>query len=339
MANPLLNVENLTVKIILDTSVLTVVEDLSFQLFQGKTLGIVGESGSGKTMTALSLMKIFPNYPTFQLNGKIIYNNQNLVDLKEKEMRKIRGSRIGMIFQNPSTALNPVYTIGNQLMEVAELHLNLFGEQAEAKAIQALQEVGISAAKERLNDYPHQLSGGMKQRVMIAMALMCEPDILIADEPTTALDVTIQAQVLQLMKDLQKKKNMAILLITHDIGVIAEMADDVIVMYAAKDMEKGKVADIFNNTAHPYTKGLFDSKPKIGQETIVPIKGNIPSPSHFPDGCHFHPRCPFCMEKCKRGEIANFFLSDDHYARCVLYDQSVESCEKLQQRTIKTIPH
>ncbi|MBA2728271.1 MAG: ABC transporter ATP-binding protein, partial [Parachlamydiaceae bacterium] len=235
---------------------------------------------------------------------------------------------------DPSSALNPVFTIGNQLLEAAELHLNLYGEEAEEKIILALTEVGISSPKRLLDDYPFQLSGGMKQRIMIAMALLGEPDILIADEPTTALDVTIQAQVLDLIRNLQKKKETALLLITHDMGVVAEMADDVIVMYASENVEFGNVVDIFDKAAHPYTKGLFSSLAGFADPTkpLKPIEGTVPSPTHYPPGCKFHPRCPFVMEKCRSGTIPFFSIDEagSHQARCLLYDGSAESVSKMK---------
>lgn len=295
----------------------------------GKTLALVGESGCGKSMTALSIMRILPQPPALKPEGKVIYKGKNLLELSEKEMRHIRGGKIAMIFQDPSTALNPVYTIGSQMMEAAELHLALFEEEALNKAAAALTEVGIASPREILKTYPHQLSGGMKQRVMIAMALMCEPDILIADEPTTALDVTIQAQVLDLIRALQAKKGMAVLLITHDMGVVAEMADDVIVMYAAQAIEGGNVLQIFDHMAHPYTLGLFKSRPskKSHRGELQAIKGNVPSFTHFPAGCRFHPRCPFIMEKCRSGVVPNFAIADNppHFSKCWLHDGTDES--------------
>ena len=248
------------------------------------------------------IMRILPSPPTLKSEGEVIYQGENLLTLSEKKMRKIRGARIAMIFQDPMNSLNPVYTIGAQLTEVAELHLGLYGSEALERVLQALEEVKIDNPVERMNDYPHQLSGGMKQRIMIAMALMCEPDILIADEPTTALDVTIQAQVLDLMRELQQREGMALMLITHDLGVVAEMADQVIVMYAAQAVESGSVEQIFDKMSHPYTRGLFMSRPRVekGRGLLEPIKGSVPLFYDLPSGCRFHPRCPFAMEKCSR---------------------------------------
>lgn len=333
MRERVLEVKNLSTYFQIEQKVVKVVEDLSFNLYQGKTLAIVGESGCGKTMTALSLLRILPHPPALNCTGEIIYKNQNLLDLSEKEMRIIRGGRIAMIFQDPTAALNPVYSIGSQLMEVAELHLGLFGEEAVERCIKSLIEVGIPFPVERFYDYPHQISGGMRQRVMIAMALMCEPDILIADEPTTALDVTIQAQVLDLIRKLQERKGMALLLITHDMGVVAEMADEVIVMYAAQAVERGSVLNIFDRKSHPYTKGLFASRTDINlpREMLRPIKGSVPSASHFPKGCRFHPRCPYVMERCRHGHVPVFSIFGDeaHEAKCWLYDDSEESALQL----------
>lgn len=333
MNTPILSVRNLTTKLHIDKQICKVVDDLSFDLHLGKTLALVGESGCGKSMTALSIMRILPTPPALHSEGEILYKGQNLLNLSERHMRQIRGAKIAMIFQDPTSALNPVYTIGYQLVEVAELHLGLYGEEAIQRGINALKEVGISAAAERMNDYPHQLSGGMKQRVMIAMALMCEPDVLIADEPTTALDVTIQAQVLDLIRSLQEKKGMAVLLITHDMGVVAEMANDVIVMYAAQGIERGSVYEIFDHRAHPYTVGLFKSRPTLHAKrgTLQAIKGAVPSVTHFPTGCRFHPRCPCVMTKCKHGQVPEFALGESHAAKCWLYDGSKESDEKKME--------
>jgi peptide/nickel transport system ATP-binding protein len=329
---PLLKVKNLNTKLQIGSNTFSVVDDISFELHPGKTMALVGESGCGKSMTALSIMRILPNPPALASTGEVIYKNQNILHLSEKEMRNIRGSSIAMIFQDPTSALNPVYTIGDQLFEVCELHLGLYGAAAEERSIKVLNEVGIPYPRERLQDYPHQLSGGMKQRVMIAMALICEPDILIADEPTTALDTTIQAQVLDLMKDLQKRKQMSILLITHDMGVVAEMADDVIVMYASQGIERASVNQIFDDMSHPYTMGLFNSRAAgKNRKDLEPIKGTVPPLTEYPSGCRFHPRCPFCMSKCKHGKVPEFEIrsGDEHYAACWLYDGSLESEEKI----------
>jgi peptide/nickel transport system ATP-binding protein len=329
MSAPILTVNHLVTKIQIGQRAYNVVDDLSFQLFPGKTLALVGESGCGKSMTALSLLRILPTPPTLPSEGEVIYQGRNLLTVSEKEMRKIRGARIAMIFQDPSSALNPVYTIGEQLLEVAEQHLGLYGDEGRTRVIRALDEVGIPNPSKRMDNYPHQLSGGMKQRAMIAMALLCEPDILIADEPTTALDVTIQAQILQLIKALQERKGMALLLITHDIGIVAEMADEVIVMYASQAMEKGDVYQIFDDMSHPYTLGLFQSRPTAASTrgTLKAIKGSVPPLTNYPTGCRFHPRCPFVMPKCIQGPVPDFILDEEplHYSKCWLYDGTKES--------------
>lgn len=333
MNTPILSVCNLTSRLKIGSSSYAVVENLSFEMFLGKTTALVGESGCGKSMTALSILRILPTPPALPSEGQILYKGQDLLRSSERKMRSIRGGKIAMIFQDPSMALNPVYTIGYQILEAIGLHLGLYGQEAEEKALQALLEVGIANGKERFYDYPHQMSGGMKQRVMIAMALIGEPDILIADEPTTALDVTIQIQVLGLIKQLQKKKGMALLLITHDMGVVAEMADDVIVMYAAQNVEKGSVYDLFDRKAHPYTQGLFASR--IGYvdrgKPLKSIEGTVPSLMHFPKGCRFHPRCPYVMEKCRHTLVSDFFLDESHHhsARCLLFDKTEESNKRL----------
>lgn len=333
--NPILQVKNLTTYLTIENKPVAIVENLSFEMHEGKTLALVGESGCGKTMTALSVMRILPNQPSAYSTGQIIYRNQNLLSLSERQMRSIRGGKIAMIFQDPSSALNPVYSIGDQLLEVVQLHLNLYGDEGVEHVLNALSEVGIPSPAERLNDYPHQLSGGMRQRVMIAMALICEPDLLIADEPTTALDVTIQAQILDLIRALQKKKGMALLLITHDIGIVAEIADQVIVMYAAQGVESAKVDDLFDAKAHPYTKGLFASRPALhhAKDRLYTIKGTVPSPIHFPKGCRFHTRCPYVMDRCRHGSVPEFQINEhhDHFAKCWLYDGSEESALKLME--------
>lgn len=324
---PVLSVSHLTTRLKIGNAVYNVVDDLSFDLYPGKTLALVGESGCGKSMTALSLMRILPSRIALPPEGSVIYQNQNLLTLPEPEMRKIRGSRIAMIFQDPASALNPVFSIGDQLTEVAFLHLDLDDDAAEALAIQALADVGIVNPADRMSDYPHQLSGGMKQRVMIAMALLCQPDILIADEPTTALDVTVQAQVLDLLRELQRKKGTALLLITHDLGVVAEMADDVIVMYAAQSVEKGTRLQVFDEQAHPYTEGLFQSRPSVDtpRGSLKPIPGTVPSLGHYPSGCHYHPRCPYVMPICRHGAVPEFPCGEpEHLSRCWLRDPNLE---------------
>lgn len=332
---PILSVKKLTTRLQVGANSYIVVEDLSFDLYRGKTLALVGESGCGKTLTALSVMRILPVPPALPSTGEILYQGRNLLAISEKEMRSIRGARLAMIFQDPSSALNPVYTIGEQLVEVAELHLGLYDEEALSCAAKALDEVGIPSPRECLSKYPHELSGGMKQRAMIAMALICEPDVLIADEPTTALDVTIQAQVLALIRELQKNKGMALLLITHNLGIVAEMADNVIVMYASQGVERGSVFNIFNEMSHPYTLGLFQSLPTAttSRGALKSIKGSVPSFTQYPEGCRFHPRCSFAMQKCRHGTVPDFVIKNDpeHTCKCWLHDGTLESAEKWKE--------
>lgn len=319
----ILQVRDLSTTLIIDKNRYVAVNQVSFDLFKGKTMAIVGESGSGKTLTALSILRILPQPPAIPPKGQILYKGKNLLSLSENEMRLIRGKNISMIFQDPMSSLNPVLSIGFQLNEVVELHLGISGDKAKTLIKNSLRDVGLTDSEKIMNSYPHQLSGGMKQRAMIAMALLCEPDILIADEPTTALDVTIQAQILDLLVSLQKKKGMAILLITHDLGVVAQIADDVTVMYASQVVERGDIFQIFDAPSHPYTQGLFKSRPqkKESQKELTPIQGAVPHLGHFPSGCHFHPRCPFVMEICKKGEVPNFIINerDMHLAKCWLH--------------------
>jgi peptide/nickel transport system ATP-binding protein len=323
-----LEVRHLTARLRQGNAIVPIVRNVSFDLYPGRTLALVGESGSGKTLTALSLLRIAFSPPALPPEGEVIYKKQNLLTLPEKQLRKIRGGKIGMVFQDPSSALDPVYPIGDQLTEASVLHLSLDEEQAFAKAVETLGAVGIPRPAMRMEDYPHQLSGGMKQRVMIAMALLCEPDILIADEPTTALDVTIQAQVLELIRDLQERFKMAVLLITHDMGIVAELAQDVAVMYAGGIVEQGDVHQIFHHPQHPYTMGLFESLNREGAKKchLHTIKGSVPSFQHMPSGCAFHPRCPYAFEKCYSGEVPSFeiFPKPLHTARCWLREKKDE---------------
>jgi len=323
-----LQVRHLTTQLTLEGKRYPVVDDLSFDLTQGKTLALVGESGCGKTMTARSILRILPEPPALPPQGEVIYKGNNLLTLPESRMRQIRGRSIAMIFQDPTSALNPVYSIGEQLREVVITHLKLEKEAVEEKIIQTLADVQLPHPKERMYEYPHQMSGGMLQRVMIAMALICSPEVLIADEPTTALDVTIQAQILALLRDLQEKKEMAILLITHDMGVVAEMADEVIVMYGGEQIERASVKDLFKNPAHPYTQALFAARPDaFSMKKRLPItSGNVPKLTDLPKGCHFHPRCHYQMKLCKDGDVPLFSLpqKEGHQAKCWLYDKTLK---------------
>ncbi|MCO5144157.1 MAG: ABC transporter ATP-binding protein [Oligoflexia bacterium] len=318
--NPVLEVQNLQTAFKVEGGEVVAVDDVSFSVRPGETLGIVGESGCGKSVTSLSIMRLIPNPPGRIKSGKILYNGKNLVDASNSEMRKIRGNEISMIFQEPMTSLNPVFTIGNQIMESIILHQKLSKKEARVKAIDMLRLVGIPAPEKRVDDYPHQLSGGMRQRVMIAMALSCNPNVLIADEPTTALDVTIQAQILELMKDLRKKLNMAVILITHDLGVVAETCDNVLVMYAGKVVEKGTAEDIFYRPTHPYTNGLLNSLPSRNKEAnqgrLQTIPGMVPALSNLPKGCRFQDRCNRVQTKCREQEPSLETIQASHAAAC-----------------------
>jgi oligopeptide/dipeptide ABC transporter ATP-binding protein len=302
------------------------VNGVSFYINEGELLGLVGESGCGKSMTALSIMRLIAP-PGRIAGGSIKFKDEELTTASDERMREIRGNDIAMIFQDPMTSLNPVFTVGEQIAEALRLHRKLDKKQAWAAAIEAMKEVSIPSPERRVNDYPHQLSGGMRQRVMIAMALACDPELLIADEPTTALDVTIQAQILELLDNLRKTRKLAVLLITHDLGVVAETADRICVMYTGKIVEESDVDELFAKPKHPYTQGLLKSVPKltvgeIAKDTrLQTIEGTVPSPTNLPDGCHFAPRCPFRMERCVHGEIPLYELPNNVKVRCVLYDE------------------
>lgn len=304
-----------------DQQEIKILRGVNFSIQRGEVLGLVGESGSGKSITSLSIMKLFHGTSGKIKNGSISFHGTDLTKLDEASMRQLRGKKISMIFQEPMTSLNPVLKIGKQLTESIEMHMKLTRKQSTAHAIKTLKSVGIGRAEELMNEYPHQLSGGMRQRVMIAMAMACEPELLIADEPTTALDVTIQAQILELMKQLKEKNDTAILLITHDLGVVAEMCDRVVVMYAGQVVEEADVFELFANPKHPYTKGLINSVPKIGdrKEVLDSIPGNVPSPQNMPQGCKFAPRCSNAMEKCHEHEPEIETITESHFCSCWLY--------------------
>ncbi|MFA7195947.1 MAG: ABC transporter ATP-binding protein [Anaerovoracaceae bacterium] len=297
------------------------VEDLSFSVKKGETLGIVGESGSGKSVTALSIMNLIPDPPGKIARGEILLNGTDLLALSREKMRVLRGNQLSMIFQEPMTSLNPVYTIGNQLMESLILHKNFSFKEAAARSVEMLKSVRVPLPEKRMKQYPHQLSGGMRQRVMIAMALSCEPDLLIADEPTTALDVTIQAQILSLIKELKEKMGTSVLLITHNMGVVAEVADQVMVMYCGRDVEYADVRTIFKSPKHPYTAGLIESIPAIRgtRKRLHAIKGSIPMPGEITTGCRFQTRCDEAFEKCFNREPP-MFQSGDTKVRCWKYE-------------------
>lgn len=306
MNQPLLQVRDLQTHFATEDGIARAVDGVSFSLFPKQTLALVGESGCGKSVTSLSILRLIPTPPGRYVGGWIVYKNQDLLRLTERQMQKIRGGEIAMIFQEPMTSLNPVFTIGEQIVEAIQLHQQVDTAQAVQIATQALRRVGIAEPARRLGEYPHQMSGGMKQRVMIAMALACEPSVLIADEPTTALDVTIQAQILELMRDIQNTTDMSILLITHDLGVVAENADVVAVMYAGKIVEYATVFELFEHPLHPYTRGLLACVPKLGyeDERLFTIPGMVPSPVRYPRGCRFAPRCTACQGAIREKELA-----------------------------------
>jgi oligopeptide/dipeptide ABC transporter ATP-binding protein len=314
----LLQVSDLKTYFYTDEGVGRAVDGVSFELGRGETLGLVGESGCGKSVTALSIMRLVAEPPGRIVSGRIVMNGKNLLDLSERQMCNIRGDDIAMIFQEPMTSLNPVLTCGFQIMEAVVLHQGVGKKEARLRAIDMLRLVGIPAPEQRIDEYPHQLSGGMRQRVMIGMALSCNPDLLIADEPTTALDVTIQAQILELLQRLKDEFHMAILLITHDLGVIAETADRVSVMYAGKVVEHAATDDLFKAPAHPYTRGLMASIPRLDTPTdrLEIISGMVPDATSFPEGCRFSPRCPLADDKCRAEEPSLESVSPGHSASC-----------------------
>jgi oligopeptide/dipeptide ABC transporter ATP-binding protein len=318
MTEHLLAIENLKTYFYTREGVIPAVDGVNLTIRPGGTLALVGESGCGKSVTALSIMRLVPTPPGKIADGRIIFNGENLLEKTDSAMRAIRGNEISMIFQEPMTALNPVFTVGRQISEAIILHQGLSKQEAQMKAVEMLRLVGIPSPERRVDDYPHQMSGGMRQRVMIAMALSCNPKLLIADEPTTALDVTIQAQILDLMKALQEELQTAILLITHDLGVVAETVEEVAVMYLGKIVEQAKVNELFANPLHPYTIGLLGSIPKLHEdrERLRVIEGMVPDPLHMPGGCRFHPRCRFAEAICLREEPPITKLPEDHLVRC-----------------------
>ena len=322
MPKHLLNVSNLTTYFRTDGGIARAVDGVSFTLDKGETLGLVGESGCGKSVTSLSIMQLIPQPPGEIVSGEIYFGGRDLLALDEDEMRRVRGNDIAMIFQEPMTSLNPVFTCGNQIDEAVMLHQGLDKNQARGKTVEMLEFVGISDPEQRANEYPHQLSGGMRQRVMIAMALSCNPDLLIADEPTTALDVTIQAQILELLDRLQNELGMAVLMITHDLGVIAEVADKVAVMYAGKIVEAGTVEEIFTDPRHPYTQGLLASIPNLTEKKnrLSVIPGTVPDATRFPSGCRFSPRCELAESVCHQKEPELLDLEAGRTIACWMAD-------------------
>lgn len=330
MKQPILTVKNLRAYFYTEDGIVKAVDGVDFEVFQGETLGIVGESGCGKSVTSLSILRILDEKGKI-VEGSIIFDGNDLTKIPEESMRKIRGKDIAMIFQEPMVALNPVFTIGEQIVEAIVLHQKVDETTAKKMAVDLLRKVGIPEPEKRINEYPHELSGGMRQRAMIAMALSCKPKILIADEPTTALDVTIQAQIMELMKQLQKEYGMAIILITHDMGVIAENADRVVVMYAGKAVEYTDVKTLFNDPKHPYTWGLLHAIPRLDveQTRLYNIPGIVPNPLKFPSGCKFHPRCEFAQEKCSVEEPELIEVVNGHFVRCFFWEK-VEQAKKKE---------
>jgi len=320
----LLKVEDLTIKFKSRQGVVKAVDNLNFELAQGRSLGIVGESGSGKSVTSLTIMGLLQNANT-EITGSIDFDGLDLLKLSPREMRKIRGNSISMIFQEPMTSLNPLHTCGKQIMEPILIHQkDVSKQEAKNQAIELLRMVGIPSPEQRFHEYPHQMSGGMRQRIMIAIALACNTKLLIADEPTTALDVTIQAQILDLMNSLKKKRNMSIIMITHDLGVVKEMCEEVVVMYTGQIVEKSPTELVFADPLHPYTKGLLNAIPKISSkvERLEAIEGSVPDALNMPRGCSFHPRCKFATERCKLESPPLFQLEDGREVKCFIYDGS-----------------
>jgi oligopeptide/dipeptide ABC transporter ATP-binding protein len=318
MSNTLLHIEDLKVRFKTEDGYVSTVNGVTFNMLEGETLAIVGESGSGKSVTSLALMGILP--PNGEVyDGKMSFKDKDLRNISKKEYRALRGNEISMIFQEPMTALNPVFTIGNQLRETLIVHNEMSKEEAQKKGIEMLELVGIPDAEKAMSRFPHQLSGGMRQRVMIAMALSCNPRLLIADEPTTALDVTIQAQILTLMRKLKETGNTSILMITHDLGVVAEVADRVIVMYAGEIVEEAPVYELFEKPLHPYTRGLMASIPKIHDvvDELISIEGTVPNPANMPSGCKFHPRCPLADSECTKIHPKLEYVNKFHAKRCI----------------------
>jgi oligopeptide transport system ATP-binding protein len=316
---PLLQVKDLRTYFYTEEGLVKAVDGVTFDVQEGETLALVGESGCGKSVSALSLLKLLPIPPARIVSGEVLFEGDDLLKLDEDDLRKIRGNRISMVFQEPMTSLNPVLTIGKQMTEALELHLKLDREAANARAVQLLEMVGVAEAERRITDYPHQFSGGMRQRVMIAMAMACNPKLLIADEPTTALDVTIQAQVLEVMARLSREFGTAVIIITHNLGVVARYADRVNVMYAGKIIETSTAENVYADPRHPYTLGLLRSVPRLDLgmgEKLIPIEGLPPDLGHLPDGCSFYPRCTYRIDKCREEYPPLALVSENHYAAC-----------------------
>lgn len=327
----LLEIKNLRVEYQTDEETVYAVNSLNLDLNYGESLGLVGETGAGKTTTALSILNLIRNPPGKIIDGEIIFEGQDLLKATNKDIRKIRGRKISMIFQDPMTSLNPVYTVGDQIAEIILMHEKSNRAEARIKANKMLEIVGIP--HDRYDEYPHQFSGGMKQRVVIAMSIACSPDLILADEPTTALDVTIQAQVLELMNNLKEKMNTSLLLITHDLGVVAQICDRVAVMYAGEIVESGTIEEIFDFPYHPYTIGLFGSIPKLDEkiDKLRPIYGQMPDPTNLPTGCPFHPRCSYAKELCSKIKPIDSKINGSHIARCLVYENKINSLDLIEE--------
>lgn len=325
MAKTLVEFKNLQTYFYTEDGIVKAVNDVSFKIKEGETIGIVGESGCGKSVTAMSLMRLIPNPPGKIVGGDIIFDGKSVLEMTEEELMEFRGDKVSVIFQEPMTSLNPVFTVGDQISEAIILHQKLSKSDARKKSIEMINLVGIPRADKIVDSYPHELSGGMRQRIMIAMALSCNPRLLIADEPTTALDVTIQAQILDLMKNLKEKLNTSIMLITHDLGVVAEMCEYVVVMYAGKVAEESTATDIYKNPMHPYTQGLLKSKPALNQDSdekrLYSIPGQVPNPIGMPDYCYFCDRCEKAFDKCKKAIPPLIEVEPGHKVACWLYEE------------------
>jgi oligopeptide/dipeptide ABC transporter ATP-binding protein len=330
MAEPLLRVRDLRTYFYTENGVARAVDGVSFEIGAGETVGLVGESGCGKSVTALSILRLVRPPGRIEQGSELIFDGKNLATLDEREMRTIRGARVSMVFQEPMTALNPVFTVGDQIAEVVRVHNAGSRKDAWARAVQMLETVGIPSPAQRATEYPHQLSGGMRQRVVIAMALIMNPALVIADEPTTALDVTIQAQILELLRDLQQRFGTSILLITHDLGVVAESVSRVIVMYGGEIVEEAPVNDLFARAHHPYTEGLLNAMPRVGheRERLTTIPGSVPPPTNWPAGCRFHDRCPYAWERCATEHPPLYQIAKGHVSRCHLADEPQRRAEK-----------